>query len=182
MREIEIKARVEGLGNIRAVLEKKGLELSKPVTHHDVVWGLPDVKSGSSAPWLRLRTETKSGEIRHLFTLKRSVTGQLDSIEHETEVFDPVETASIVRELGFTLYSDITKTRQKARVDEIEICLDSVDGLGEFIELERLAEDEVDYQVVADQLWTVLEGLDVPRKNEITDGYDVLVNKKLGKE
>lgn len=184
MREIEIKARVQGFDNIRSALERSGAILSEPVTQHDVVWGVSGVAGGSdnTAPWLRIRTETRGETTRHLFTLKRSVTSQLDSIEHETEVADGAELEKIIRELGFVLYSDLTKTRQKTHVGDIEICLDIVDGLGSFIEAERLAQDDVDHVSIMDELWVLLEGLGVDREAEVTDGYDVLMNKKLGRE
>lgn len=182
MREIEIKARVEQLDDIRAVFKQKGIALSEPVAQHDEVWGMPGVIVDNTSPWLRLRTESKSGQTRHLLTLKRSVTGQLDSIEHETEVSDPGEMTKIIQELGFELYSDLTKTRQKAHVGDIEICLDSVKDLGEFIEAEKLTDDDVDYQNVIDELWRLLRGFGVNYDDEVTDGYDTLMNKKLGKE
>jgi predicted adenylyl cyclase CyaB len=182
MREIEIKAQVESLASIREALQERGAELSDPVIQHDVVWGLPGITGNNEAPWLRLRTETKNNTTYHVFTLKRSVTGQLDSIEHETEIKDPVELASIVRELGFTLYADTTKTRQKTKLGDIEFCLDSVKDLGEFIEAEKLTEEEVDYEEVVAQLWKIFEEFGVTRTSGVTDGYDTLMNKKLGKE
>lgn len=184
MREIEIKATLDQRSTIVAALEAQEVVLSEPITQHDVVWGRVGVNGGddNTAPWLRIRSETREGVTRHLFTLKRSVTNQLDSIEHETEVSDPSELKRIIEQLGFELYSDLTKTRQKAHIGKIEICLDTVDELGDFIEAEKLTDDDADYQPIVDELWMVLEGIGVHRHDEVTDGYDVLMNKKLGKE
>lgn len=184
MREIEIKARVESLDTIREALKQRSVAVSVAVHHRDVVWGIAGELSATGAPWLRLRAETKDGSTRYLFTLKRSAEAgrQLDSIEHETEVSDPKAVEGIVRELGFVQYSDITKTRQKAQSGDIEICLDTVDGLGEFIEAEILTNEAADFQQITDELWTLLERLGASREDEVEDGYDVLVNKKLGKE
>ena len=55
MREIEIKARVKNLDTIRTLLQEKGIELSTPVMHHDVVWGPKGRMSEAGVPWLRLR-------------------------------------------------------------------------------------------------------------------------------
>lgn len=182
MREIEIKARVSDVEALRNVLKDKGVALSEPIRHHDVVWGPEGKSTHANVPWLRLRTETKKDTVRYLFTLKRSVTGQLDSIEHETEVIDPDAIEGIVHELGFTLYSDITKTREKAHLDDKELCLDSVDGLGDFIELEKLTDDSAEYRAVEDELWEIMESFGISRSDEVTVGYDVLVNRELGKE
>lgn len=182
MREIEIKAKIENLESIHSALQQQGVALSEPVSHHDVVWGVPGKVRGNNSPWLRLRTERKGDAERYLFTLKRSMTGQLDSLEYETEVDNPEAVQGIVKELGFVLYSDITKTRRKAHLDDKEICLDSVDGLGDFIELEKLTSDDADYQAVEDELWTIMRSFGISRENEVTIGYDVMINRKLGKE
>ena len=181
MREIEIKARVTDTAAIRKALQQRNVVLSAPVTHHDRVWGVAGVAGNNNTePWLRIRSETKDGAVRHLFTFKRSVTGQLDSIEHETDIADPEAMRSIVEELGYSLYVDLTKTREKTHIDDMEVCLDSVDELGDFIEIEKLTDDDADYQAVADELWLILEGLGVSRKDEVTEGYDTLINRVRG--
>ena len=183
MREIEIKARVENLDSIIDALKAQGAEVTEPVTQHDVVYGPAGVDGGgdNTAPWLRIRTETKGDETTHYFTLKKSVTNQLDSIEHETIVNDAEELEKIISLLDFELYSDLTKTRQKTHINEIEICLDYVDGLGYFVEAEKLTSDDIDYPEVIEGLWVLLESIGVSRADEVTDGYDVLMNKHLAK-
>lgn len=181
MREIEIKATITSVRSIIDVLAAQNIVVTEPVTQHDRVYGQNGIDGGgdNTAPWLRIRTETRRGVVRHLFTLKRSVTNQMDSIEHETEVTDAVELEAIIRQLSFVPYSDLTKTRQTAHMGDIEICIDTVDGLGSFIEVEKLTDEDVDYDVVAAELWQVLNRLGVQAEDEVTDGYDVLMNKKL---
>lgn len=183
MREIEIKARVESLETIIDGLKAQGAEVTEPVTQHDVVYGPAGVDGNvdNDAPWLRIRSETKGDETVHYFTLKKSVTNQLDSIEHETTVGDAEELQHIISYLNFELFSDLTKTRQKTHINEIEICLDYVDDLGYFVEAEKLTADDVDYTEVVEGLWVLLESIGVSRTDEVTDGYDVLMNKHLGK-
>jgi len=106
----------------------------------------------------------------------------MDSIEHETEIEDAVELAKIIHHIGFTPYSDSTKTRQKAHDGDIEICIDSVEGFGDFVEAEKLTDEAADYGVVAEELWTVLERLGAKRSDEVTDGYDVLTRKQQSLE
>jgi adenylate cyclase class 2 len=184
MREIEIKVKVADNATILATLAKQGIAVSKPVTHHDRVFGVPGENGGTDkpAPWLRIRTETKDGMKTHYFTLKKSVTSQMDSIEHETIVEDDVELEKIIQHINFTPYSDLTKTRQKAKMGDIELCIDTVDGLGDFVEVEKITDEDADYETVAAELWAVLDSLEVSREDLVTDGYDVLMNKKLGRE
>ena len=184
MREIEIKAQVENSNSIVEAMKAKGVAISEPVTQHDVVYGPAGVDGDvdNQAPWLRIRQEKKGSQETTYFTLKRSITNQLDSIEHETTVGDADELKNIIEQLDFVLYSDLTKTRQKAHVDDIEICFDHIHGLGYFVEAEKLTSDDSDYNGVIEELWRLLESIGVSRTSEVTDGYDVLMNKHLAEK
>ncbi len=184
MREIEIKVRLQDKEGLLAALAAKGVVLSEPVHQRDQVFGLPGEAGGdgNTAPWLRVRTETHGqGENetkRTLFTLKRSVTGQLDSIEHETEVGDPDVMIAIVKELGFVSFSDVSKTRQTGKLNDVEVCIDSVEGLGDFMELEQLADEGADPVTIVNGLWREMAELGISsRHDEVTDGYDILMKK-----
>lgn len=177
MREIEIKAKVSDKQILLTAIKNAGVTLSNPIKQHDVVYGQAGIADNAPGSiWLRIRTENDSKKI---FTLKQQHTGGLDSIEHETEIFDVTELTAIIKVLGFTLYSDLTKTRQKASYNGIEICVDDVDNLGIFIEAEKLVEEDVDGAAVARELWTELEKLGVDKTEEVFEGYDVLLNRKL---
>ena len=86
---------------------------------------------------------------------------------------------AIIKELGFVEFSDLSKTRQTGKLDDIEVCIDSVESLGDFMELERLADENADPAVITDDLWRIMAELGVSRQDEVTDGYDILM-KKLG--
>ena len=184
MREIEIKVRLQDKEGLLAALAGKGVALGEPVHQRDQVFGLPGEVGGdgNTVPWLRVRTETRGqGENetkkRTLFTLKRSVTGQLDSIERETEVGDPDVMIAIVKELGFVSFSDLSKTRQTGKLNDVEVCIDSVEGLGDFMELERLVDENADPAAITDDLWHIMAELGISRQDEVTDGYDILMRK-----
>lgn len=182
MREIEIKVRLHDKTDVLKRLSDHGVKLSEPMTQRDQVFGPEGVNGGdeNTAPWLRIRSETKGSETRQIFTLKKSVTNQLDSIEHETEVTDEAELTQIIRKLGFVPYMDITKTRQKAKRGDVEICVDTVDGLGDFIEAEKLTDEDADYEAVVAELWQLFAELGLSRDDQVTDGYDVLLRKLQG--
>ena len=184
MREIEIKVRLRDKKGLLAVLAAKGVVLSEPVHQRDQVFGLPGEAGGdgNTAPWLRVRTETRGqGEDatkQALFTFKRSVTGQLDSIEHETGVDDPNATIGIAKELGFVAFSDMSKIRQTGTLNGTEVCIDSVEGLGDFMELEQLADEDADPAAIVDGLWHKMAELGISScDDEVTDGYDILMKK-----
>jgi len=176
MREIEIKAKVSNQQALLNTIAQAGIQLSAPIKQHDVVYGQKGVADNAPGSiWLRIRTEN---DTRTIFTLKQQYDGGLDSIEHETEVSNPTELHAIIVTLGFTLYSDITKSRRKAKYNGIEICVDTVEGLGSFIEAERITEEHANGDLVAKELWTELEKFGVNRSDEVFDGYDVLMNRQ----
>lgn len=178
MREIEIKVRVDNLDDIKQRLDKLAVTLSKQITQHDVVFCLPGSQDNAlDANWLRIRTEN---DTKIYFTLKRSVVGHLDSIEHETEVGDAVQLEAIIRDLGFEQYSDLTKIRQKGRYGDIEICVDEVPGLGTFIEAELIMEHDSDHDEAVARLWEFFKSLGLDKKDEIHEGYDVLERRLRG--
>jgi len=181
MREIEIKARVENSEQTLAALQRLGIHLGKPAKQHDVVYGQLNSTGTefiSGGNWLRIRTEDETNVI---FTFKRSVTGELDSIEHEVTVDNAKELEAIIRELGYSLYSDLTKIRRKAKTGDIELCYDEVPGLGSFIELEKLCPEDTDLDTIVRELWDAAKQLGVSKADEEMSGYDVLMRQKEGK-
>jgi adenylate cyclase, class 2 len=177
MREIEIKARVKDKQGLLGKIKQLGITLGEPKTHHDVVFckpGQKDYEKGSL--WLRIRTEDGS---KVIWTIKGDTGRKLDSIEHEVAVSDGEELEKMLRLLGNELYSDLTKTRQKAKYGEFEICVDYVDGLGTFIEVEKLFEDhDTDYEAAKEEIWAVLTKLGIARADQEMLGYDVLLRRK----
>ena len=74
-------------------------------------------------------------------------------------------------------FSDVSKARQTGKLNDVEVCIDSVEGLGDFMELERLADENADPAVITDDLWRIMAELGVSRQDEVTDGYDILMKK-----
>lgn len=175
MREIEIKVRVRNTEETLATLDRQGIALSEPKKQHDVVYARPGAKDNDPGEnWLRVRTENDS---KVIFTLKRSVTGELDSIEHEVVVDSEPEMTAIIGYLGYELFSDLTKVRRKAQYGEIEICFDEVPGLGTFMEAEKLCAEDADNVAVEAELWDLFAQLGLTQADKETSGYDVLMNR-----
>jgi predicted adenylyl cyclase CyaB len=70
---------------------------------------------------------------------------------------------------------EVRKVRRKGKLDNDEICLDEVEGLGGFIELERLADDDANPENVAEDLYQKLESLGLSRRDEEKRGYDTQI-------
>ena len=179
MREIEIKARVDDSAKLLETLVRAGVQLGAPLTQHDIIWLEPGAQAGEvGRNVLRIRTEN---DTKTIFTLKKTIAS-LDKLEHETEVINADEMRSIIDLLGFELYSEVTKTRRKANVGDIEICLDEITGLGTFLEAEMLCADDANGDAVRIKLWELVSIFGIEKTAETTKGYDILMReKKYGK-
>lgn len=90
--------------------------------------------------------------------------------EHETTVADRGEFAEILSGLGFTPAATVKKRRQFFEVDGYTVTLDSVSGLGEFVEVEQEAA-EADIATVRDGAIEVLESLGLDPEAGIRTSY-----------
>lgn len=183
VREIEIKVKLANLDEAKQKLGAAGITISQPKKQHDVVYCLPENLQSeggdTSVNWLRVRTENDSTVY---FTLKRSVSGSLDSIEHETTVEKSDELEKILDYMGYVQFSDLTKIRQTGHYGEsIEVCVDEVSPLGGFIELEKLCPDDADGPAVEKELFAALDALGIEYTERMTKGYDELMNDYLAK-
>lgn len=176
MREIEVKAKVHDKDSLITKLKSHGVELSVPLKQRDIVYhepgALPTIVGSN---FLRVRIENDKNAT---FTLKQTVK-DLDKIEHETEISDATEMLKIIELLHYEPFNDLTKIRQKGTFKDYEICLDEVENLGIFVELEKLADDDADGEAVKKELWQALDELGIREQDHVTKGYDVLMREKL---
>lgn len=177
MREVEVKYRVPDGEALLLALKTRGIEVSEPVHQDDQAyaptsWADGDDKRGVS--FVRLRTV----EGRHLFTLKRPAENALSCDEYETVVEDRAQMHQAILAMGFRPTVRILKARRTATVGEISLCMDEVDLLGTFVELERMVPDDVSGEAVQDELAQFVAGLGIAvERTEET--YDSLVRAAL---
>jgi adenylate cyclase, class 2 len=172
MKEIEVKTKVRDKDTLLAKLSELGIELSSPVIQRDRIFfpngKLPD--GISKEPALRIREQ--NGE--YLFTYKKPDTNHLDKIEFETKIADPEAMANIFEALGFREIARINKTRQKAKYQDYEICVDEIENLGSYVEVEKMVQDG-DANAIQTELFSFLGSLGVSSNDRIYKGYDVLI-------
>ena len=95
-------------------------------------------------PILRLRNQ----DSRHLFTYKRTVLETGNRIEHETHIENAAAMAAIITELGWLQAVSIQKTRLEFHTDTFTYALDTVETVGQFIEIEYISTtDDPDAEV-----------------------------------
>ena len=175
MREIEIKVKVKDIEALRAELVKRSCVLREPVEQHDTIYtgGNTDVweKPIEGQIVMRIRRQPTGAK----FTLKRQLSNELDNIEHEVKIDDPDTFHKILGELGFKPMVEVKKVRQRGKLGDYEICVDRVEQLGDFVELEKMTDEDVDRVMIEKQLFAELEPFGISRTDQVTNGYDTLI-------
>lgn len=173
VREIEAKAKISDLEKIKTQLSDLGCVFSIPVEqkdhiylHHSIEY--PDIKKETVV--LRIREMGGTS----IMTLKKRAGTELDNIEKEIIIDDPEEGREILEHMGFHEVVKVSKNRIEARYKDMTICLDDVDKLGSFIEVEKMTSEENGMKV-QDELFAFLETLDIAIEDRIMKGYDTLV-------
>lgn len=138
MIEVEIKAKA-GHDAVKNRLKQEGASLEKTVEQADVYFNAPDRDFAVTDEALRLRDE--GGQV--FLTYKGRKLDPLSKTRREVdvEVADFKGMEELIRCLGYRETLRVHKTRDTYQLDGALVCLDRVDGLGEFVELETLAID-----------------------------------------
>lgn len=173
MKEVEVKARISDCAKIIAQLEALDCVFSEPLVQKDIIF-LPkgrdfsNIVSGDSV--LRIRNSND----KLIMTLKRQLSNELDNLEHEIVIDDAKQGAEIIQNMGYRRALQVEKTRRKTKYEGMTICIDSVEGLGDFIEVEKLTTD--DSEKTQDELFTFLQTLGLTER--VFEGYDTMIAKK----
>jgi adenylate cyclase, class 2 len=170
--EIEVKAKVKDFDDLIQKLKEMGCVLSLPIIQNDSIYnkkGLDIRKGYHDSPVLRIREQ----ENRIIFTLKINRSNELDCVEKETDVSNKDELRDIIELLGYEKTVKVHKKRIKTNYKDYEICLDEVDGLGSFIEVEKMADE--DGEKVQKELLDFLMKLGVEKEDQVLIGYDTMM-------
>ena len=173
MKEIEVKARLKNKDQIFEKLKSLGCVLSAPIRQVDTVY---TKIVGSVEEYLKndhfLRIREKS-DGRFIFTVKKPLSNLvLTKAEHETEIKNPIELEQALFLMGYQTANKVIKVRQTTHCKDFEICIDEVENLGSFIEVERMSDDDMD--AVRKELNEFLDSLGVSSEDQVHKGYDIL--------
>ncbi len=141
MIEVEVRARVETFREIRQSLGEKARFMGS--THQsDTIFGHPNfldsenkVIEGGLVSRIRESGDSKVLEFKEI---KR----EGGALELKHEVTDPVKIKEFLGKLGFREAFTINKVRETYLYRDFLVCLDTVESLGQFIEVEKFAGSE----------------------------------------
>jgi len=183
MYEVEVKARLRNRKSVLNKLKALGCKFSKELHQIDHIFapeGNP-FPLPFEIPILRVR---KSND-QYFFTLKISQSSRQDCIEKEMKIVEGEKMMEILKLIKYKEFALVDKKRIKTKYKGIEIVLDKVKNLGEFIEAEKIVihENREDRKKVQSELLDFLETIGVSKKDQVIDGkYDIMLYEKLNKK
>lgn len=133
----------------------------------DTVFLLPEqvdapITPGSKIMRVRDVLDPETGKLRQsLMTLKVERQAKLVSDEYEFTVSNGDVARQMLTALGWQEVVTVDKVRLESKTEDYTICVDEVAGLGLFIELEVLAEDEVNADSIQQQMHSFLKNLNI---------------------
>ncbi|MFT4903554.1 MAG: adenylate cyclase class 2 [Natronomonas sp.] len=142
MYEVEVKVQAEH-DAVRERLAELGADPAGTVEQADTYYDHPVREFAETDEALRIRRETFDGEMEAKVTYK----GPL--VEAESKTREELETgvengetmASVLAKLGFEPAATVEKVRERFEYDGYTVTLDTVAGLGEYVEVETEAEE-----------------------------------------
>lgn len=178
MQEIELKARLTNPAATVATLEARGCVFSEPITQHDTIF----VKEPSrdidtyleNDYFLRIRVLSTG---KTIFTAKynpsRKHFGDTMVTEHEVEVASAEAARGIIELLGFKEAVQVSKSRRTGHLDSFEVCIDELEGIGSFIEVERCMPDDTELAVIEAAMHAFFAELGITEEDKQVKRYDL---------
>lgn len=180
IKEIEVKAKIRNRESLIQLFSKEGIVFGAETSQEDTVFinysGLyKDYPLG--AVFIRVRVTKEK-----VFLTVKKPQGQgkntLSKIEKELIVSDAKIASEIPELLGYRKAVVVNKKRRKTNFKNYEICLDEVEGLGDFVEVEKMSDE--DDETVYNELFSFLEKFGIKKEDRVFIGYDILMAEKLG--
>jgi adenylate cyclase class 2 len=182
MYEVELKVRADH-GAVRDRLDALGATRAGRVRQVDTYYDAPHRDFAETDEALRVREETaepgtgsdggQGGEIETRLTYKGPLVEQESKTreEAETAVADPGAMRAVLDGLGFEPAATVEKERDRYQVEGYTVTLDTVDGLGEFVEVETEVGSEPEVEAAREEAAALLERLGLDPGEGIRTSY-----------
>ena len=173
MIEVESKFKISGgitRDELLTILKDQLIAQISSKRQIDTVFLLPEqvdapIVPGSKIMRVRDVLNPETGELqRSLMTLKVEGQAKLVSDEYEFAVDDGNAARQMLTALGWQEIVTVDKVRLESKTEDYTICIDEVAGLGLFIELEILTEDDANVKNIQQQMCNFLKNLNIDGK------------------
>ena len=183
--EAEIKIPVNDLETVIKRLKQEGFQETEVCREEDTYFNSPyyDMKEKDKALRIRRSRNMQTGEEWAQLNCKGAKLDQISMArkELETEIREPGIIEGILKELGFEPLSiQVIKTRRTLSNGEITAAADRVEGLGEFLELEIIAERESQREECLEKISRVLRAIGYKMEQTVRTSYLSMLFGKRG--
>lgn len=172
--EMELKAVLKNKLQVREKLKKDGCKWVLVGRQEDTIYEKNDTLQVVQVPIFRIR---KCDDNTNL-TLK-VLEEDVDTAEElELSISDGTIMDKILQIIGFSIKVKIVKRREITKYKGFNICIDEVEGLGDFIEIERMSEKSTDKNVVYQEIKKILFELGIEEQDLRKEKYYKMLLKK----
>jgi len=180
MYEVELKVQVSDveLLRIKRYLEGMGALREGSVVQVDDYFDTPDRVLYSRDSALRVRKQDEVVEVT--YKGKRVSNKSKTRSELVARVNNARSMEEVLETCGLVKVATVIKRREVYRVRDIKVSLDTVEGLGSFVELEASARDEAGVKLKEEILYLLLEELGLRHRRPILSSYLELILEKRG--
>ena len=183
--EIEIKLPLKNLKETLEILTDQGFQETAQIREEDTYFNsvYHDVKKRDEALRIRTSTDCRSGISKTQINFKGPKLDKISMsrMELETEVSDAEVLKNILIHLDFFTVASVMKTRKYLKCGKLTACLDQVEGLGDFLELEVIAEQESERKEILSKMEDLLAILGYHMSDTVQTSYLSMLPKKLNK-
>jgi adenylate cyclase, class 2 len=180
--EIELKLPLRNGKQVEAFLNKKA-EVAYTSFQHDMYYNAPHrdflQDTNNVNEWFRIRLAEGKAQINYKDWLPHDTKAKTHCKEFEANVDSYEQLRQILDALNFSKLIDVKKTRKAWNYADVEVSIDLVEGLGEYIELEYKGR-QTDVQLARDHLFKVLGELGAKTGELDRRGYPYLLLQKRG--
>ncbi|MEK6838757.1 MAG: class IV adenylate cyclase [Candidatus Thermoplasmatota archaeon] len=168
-RVIELKARYEDLGKARALLT--GAEHVGTFRQVDTYFLLGDRR-------LKVRTVAGSRGGQLVYYERADVA----SVKESTVLMAVLDDAKAILDIfrrAFPVQAEVRKTREIYLYRGVQVHLDTVPGLGKFIEFEKVLKNESEGETARKELDTIRGYFQIPNEDLMASSYSDLVEPRV---
>jgi adenylate cyclase class 2 len=173
MIEVEVKVKVDH-DKARPILKKIGAIKVKVEDQSDTYFTAPHRDFIKTDEVLRIR----SLEGKAVLTYKGPKLDGVSKTREELETpVDGITAKRVLNALGFSEAGIVNKIREVFKVGEISVCLDAVENLGQFLEVEIITKNEKYIEISRQKLFEFLKQFDFEEKDSIRKSYLEMIHE-----
>lgn len=189
MIEVEVKLKIDSAESIEKKLIELGFKKGQTLQEIDYYYNGVDRDFRASGEALRLRlvesldgsavVADRPGEPLIQMTYKgpKLDNVSMSRVEHQVNIDNFETMLSILSSLGYKPVEPVIKLRRELFSEEICACVDTVDGLGDYLELEIMADKESHRENALDRISVVLKQLGYSISDTTTTSYLSMLEK-----